>query len=464
MTMDLEARIRETLTAKAETVTHADLPPRSLDEARSSAGNDRAARRPFAIAAALLAVVAIGAAAVLARNEGGPSGRTPTAAEPLVPATGSDGRAWPLTNDEPLTGSIGGLDLSTPDAAARAYTTAVIGLPSDWSLDPPEVAGDQAAVRFVLQDVPGAIHLARDTQGLWFVTSATTELVSPGVIPVSDGVHLSLGPGPRTYDSGVDVRATAFAADGRTLAQVPSRVLPVQGGAGAAAAIVALGWAGPELAAAVQVDAYDDHDDNPRTPDAKIGHWTAALAVPRADRMPVGADLEPVQPLFAGPGAPAAVATAYMKDRFPDYPAPGIKVGRLATRGARATVEWGSIDGIVGRIFLRQTGGQWGVMAVTTDGVDLSELRVSDGRLQGQITSTNINSLAADVLRRDGNPVAGAPKPDGMPGAAYRFATAAGPATGALAVDVALDGASPILRVHLVGGTLLSISEVALAV
>jgi hypothetical protein len=214
----------------------------------------------------------------------------------------------------------------------------------------------------------------------------------------------------------------------------------------------------------VQVDAYSDHDGNVRTPDAKIGHWTAALGVPRAERMPSGSDLEPGQPLFVADGSPAAVATAYMKDRFPDFPAPGIKIGRVATRAHRASIEWGSIDGIVGQLFLRQTDGRWGVMAATTDGVDLSGLRVAGDRLQGRIVSTNVNSVAADVLHRDGTPVAAAPRPEGMPGAAYRFATAGGPATGTLELDVALDGPSPILRVSLVGGTLLSISEVALAV
>jgi len=276
--------------------------------------------------------------------------------------------------------------------------------------------------------------------------------------------------GPRTYDDGVSVRLTAMSASGQTLQWgLASKILssaarPGQG--------IGVNWFSNELPAAVRVDVVDDHDADSSTAEVVVGHWTVGLAPPQLAGLPQGADPTTTEPLFAAPGSADEVAQAYLQDRFPDYPAPNVMAEPASHRGRRAFVRWSTGDDgdggngqeiATGWLALRETDGFWAVEAATTDGVDLSGLRVSDGRVHGRIT-TQDHLLYADIFQPDLTPAAGSPLPEGQPGAAYRYGTAGGPGTGSLDIDVEVEPGSAIVRVNLVGGTILSISEIRLQV
>ncbi len=184
-----------------------------------------------------------------------------------------------------------------------------------------------------------------------------------------------------------------------------------------------------------------------------------------ASGLPTGFDMATATPIFAAPGEVDDVVRAYLRSRFPDYPAPGITTGPAAVDGERATATWatgGGTEGELarGKVHLRRSGDWWAVVGAETAGVDLSTLSYDGTRVQGTITSTNGNSLFADALDWRGEPVHRSPERDGHQGAAYRVGTAGGPATGALHIDIPHPGAPVIVRVNLVGGTVLSVSEV----
>ncbi len=171
--------------------------------------------------------------------------------------------------------------------------------------------------------------------------------------------------------------------------------------------------------------------------------------------------------VFTTTGDIEAVLDAYLRDRFPDYPAPGLSLSDVTSDGELATATWQLTgDGpttYTGSIFLRQDDGIWGVTAATTTGVDLVDL-INDGRrVHGRITSSAIDLLAVDLLDLNGEPVTGAPRPEGLPGANYRYGTAGDSTTGVLDVDIPVTNQTAVVRVQLVGGTLLSIAEIALA-
>ena len=462
MSDDLEDRLRLTLATKAGSVTAGELSrdvpmPAPVLTLRPETSTPR--WRRAVLAAAVVAVVGGLGTTVRSRpvdepvTAGPAEGSTPAPA----PSPGTRLRVWPLTNDVPLDAPAEGGALQAPDSAASAYLRDVVGL-EDWQVRDLTSQDGTAVADYVLQDVAATVELARDGGGSWYVTGASTELARPRLVgSTGAGVDVSVGPGPRTYDSGVAVRVSAVAADGRVLDALETRARPTGD-----PVPVALRWSGPELAAVVRADVHDDHDGDPATPDAVIGHWTAAVDVPPVVGLPRGFDSLTADAVFQSSGGPDNVALAYLRDRFPDFPSPGVKLGSARTRAGRAFVSWSVESDIAeGMVLLRRTDDGWAVVAATTRGVDLSDLRVADGHVRGRISSTNENSLFADVLRPDGSPVPGAPSPLGYPGAGYRFGTAAGPGTGTLDVDVPVESDPPIVRVNLVGGTILSVSEVA---
>lgn len=264
--------------------------------------------------------------------------------------------------------------------------------------------------------------------------------------------------------------ATVLAADGRVLSNAETRVEPQKEGQAGAAAVVALQWDGQEMAAVIRADVKDDHDGNPSTPDATIGHWTTALPALSGgpQGMPAAVDYQTGEPVFRAPGSVDEVAESYLRDRFPDYPAPGVELEPAFTRGRDAVVTWSTGDSggtlASGSLWLRRFDEAWAVMAAMTNDVDISALEVGEGRVRGRVTTENINSLFADVFQPDGTPAAGSPRPEGQPNAAYRFGTAGGPGRGSLDIDVPVEPGSAVVRVNLVGGTILSISEVRLVV
>jgi len=108
---------------------------------------------------------------------------------------------------------------------------------------------------------------------------------------------------------------------------------------------------------------------------------------------------------------------------------------------------------------MRPTDTGFEILAATTDGVDLSALAISDGNLRGVIHSNTDEHMGADVLDLDGAPVDSAPNPEGVPDADFVWGTAAA-GTPPLALNLRVTE-PVILRLNRVGGTLLSISEVA---
>lgn len=468
MTQDLESRLRETLASKANAIAASDLRQSSPHDAPAGvleADEHPSRRRPLVLAMAAVAL-ATGLTALVVTRDTGRQIDAPVAAGPATSTSpaGQASRAWPLNGDEPLPAPTPE-DPRTPDAVARSYLTEVVDLPADWPLQDLTHQDGTAVVDYVLQDVPSQVRLARADNDSWYVTSAITELARPELVgSTAAGIDVSVAPGPRTYSNGMNVRVIAVATDGRELARTLVRAVPPKKGEAGAAAIASLHWTGVELAAAVRADVLDDHDDDPTTPDAILGHWTVGVATPQPTGLPGGYDVLKAEAVHLGQsGDVDTVVLDYVRTRFPDYPSPGIEVEPARTRGRRAFARWEVREAETGGyFFLREADRRWDVIAATTDGMDLSQLRLEPGRVHGRVTTTNINSLFADVLLLDGSPVPDAPRPDGQPDAAYRFATAAGPANREVDIDVPV-AAPTILRVGLVGGTILAVTEVRIA-
>jgi hypothetical protein len=161
--------------------------------------------------------------------------------------------------------------------------------------------------------------------------------------------------------------------------------------------------------------------------------------------------------VFSAEGDADAVADAYLRERFRDYPVPGVEIASITSDGAEATATWmtGGFGAAPygGTILLRSDGETWGVLAATTDGVDLSEVAFDGRRVQGRITYTGIDILAVDVTNLAGEPVEGAPRPGGYPGAAYRYGTAGESDTGSFDLDLAATDEAVVVRAQYVGGT-----------
>ena len=475
-TEELEARLREVLRERADRITEAGLgggderDPRLMAIRRSTAGRRW---QGFAVAAVVLVLVGLVAAGLF----GGRDAPTDQRVEQVAQEGSSEppaglGRAWPLNNDEPLPAGAQEEDLVSPEVLARAYLTKVVGLPEDWPIERFTNDGHEAYAHYILQDVPALIRMVKSSEGPWYVAQAETDHARPGSSISREGLDVVLGAGPRTHPNGAPARVTLLAADGRVLLEARGRVsAPPAGGSAGTAQVWSLQWREPELPAAVRVDVLDDHDANESTPEATVGHWTAPLYAPVGPGMalmPPGFDPTTTEPLFTAPGSPDEVASAYLRDRFPDYPAPGVEIEPARKRARAFYARWSTSDNgeqiSGGVIALREAGDGYGVVAVTTDGLDLSRLEVADGRLRGRISSDNINSIYADVFQPDGTPAAGSPRPEGQPNANYRFGTAGGPGDGSLEIDVPVEPGSAVLRVNLVGGTILSITEIRLTV
>lgn len=208
-----------------------------------------------------------------------------------------------------------------------------------------------------------------------------------------------------------------------------------------AAAVVA----GGILAASLVVTAGRDGDV---TTVADRPEGTAAAPSP----LPAGFDVRTASPVFVDDGEAADVADAYLRDRFPDHPEPGVSLGAPVVDGPLVRVRWSTrsdTEGELGAgdIVLRQVDGAWGVVAATTDDVDLSGLGYDGERVAGAVTTAAGQPLFAEVRDWRGDFVHRAPD---------RF----GGAVGELEIDVRHPLAPTTVRVLQVGGTVLSVAEV----
>jgi hypothetical protein len=199
------------------------------------------------------------------------------------------------------------------------------------------------------------------------------------------------------------------------------------------------------------------------TPDAGVPLVTPAS-------LPSAFDLATAPPLFTTDDPLDEVVWAYLSDRF--HLVDSLTVDPAVVRGTTATGHWrfgNPTEGTIaeGDVHLRQDGLAWSVVAMTTDGVDLSAVDRTGGRVTGAVSSSNINSLALDVLDVDGQPVPGAPLEGGEDIDGNRFGTAGGTnGNGAapLLLDVPVAEAQVVhVRALLLGGSILGVAELALA-
>ena len=221
----------------------------------------------------------------------------------------------------------------------------------------------------------------------------------------------------------------------------------------AAAASIAL------VLGAVALVANDNNDDDDRVKVAPPAAAPTTSTQPTG--LPEGFDVATAAPVFSADGAPDAVVNAYLSSRFTDYPQPSLSVRRVDQSAERVTFSWTTgrgADDPRGVILLRRSAARWAVVVATTDGVDLGDVGYDGTRMRGIVRTTNTNSMFADVLTPSGKPVRERAGRRGFGGSS--FGTAGGPVDGSLELDVTATFQPVILRVQLVGGTTLSISEV----
>lgn len=187
------------------------------------------------------------------------------------------------------------------------------------------------------------------------------------------------------------------------------------------------------------------------------------------DLLPEGFEPEHAASLLTLEGNPETIAAEYLEIRIPTI---GAGVTRVEEQDGYTLVQWAwgrllnpddsqSERGETGWLLLRPTARGHEVIAATTDGVDLSDLTVSEGAVKGTVESDSGQFIGADVLSLEGWPVESAPYPDGVfPDADFLWGTA-GASKPPLALDVPVSE-PVVVRVNRVGGTLLSISEVVL--
>lgn len=177
------------------------------------------------------------------------------------------------------------------------------------------------------------------------------------------------------------------------------------------------------------------------------------VAMSPASRLPAGFDPAAATPVFTADGDADAVATAYVRSRLPRL----ASLAPVEMTGVVGRARWttsSELEGVhaTGEVLLRHIDGGWGVVAATTDAVDLGGLRYDGGHLRGVIQSESDELLRVELLdwRNDtGERLRRAPEP---------FDSSDGTVT----LDVEHRLAPVIVRANLVGGSILSITEVRL--
>jgi len=296
-----------------------------------ASGPDRGGRRRIVPAAAAAVVLVAGVVAyAAARDPGAPTTQTSAAQETSAPIV------WPLDDHVPAE------VLASPDGAAGAYVSEVVGGIGMVALQPSIVDGDTATVGYTLHGVHGEVALRHDGYR-WGVTFATSDAVDVDLAYAAEGdviAELTLGPAAR---SGMRLHLTAVSDDGVLVDDLVSDFDYVDGGeitvapppddgaappGGNADQVVLLpedpGFDDqPILAiilddvdtdrlAAVRLDALVDDDGDPATPDVVIGHATRGVEsrdAPPGDTpagaSPTATQVDPAVP----PSAPTTAAT-----------------------------------------------------------------------------------------------------------------------------------------------------------
>ncbi len=181
--------------------------------------------------------------------------------------------------------------------------------------------------------------------------------------------------------------------------------------------------------------------------------------------LPASFDARSVPLVFERQGGPEEVLGRYLLSRLPLYDSFGVDVEFLLDLDGIEIFSWEFVgdDGSAistGFALLRSTPGGYGVVASVTAQVETRNLTVTNGVLRGAISTTSNGAMFVDVLDRTGQPVDAAVRPDGFaPDQDVLFGTMAGPVDTAAELEVPLDQEGAFVRVNLVGGTILSVTE-----
>lgn len=185
--------------------------------------------------------------------------------------------------------------------------------------------------------------------------------------------------------------------------------------------------------AAVAMRALDDGAVTVRPP------VTLPPAPPGGDQGPSLSD----GPVFSAEGDAPLVASSYLNARMADV-STNVQWGQ-----GKATARWSLEDDsgqvAAGTVHLAYLADRWAVVEAVTDDVEVTGLRVEDGRLRATVSTTNVNSLVVEVLDTEGNPI----------GDADRI----GPTSDPVELDVAVGDQPVVLRAQLIGGAMLSVTE-----
>src|SRR5688572_6895303 len=183
---------------------------------------------------------------------------------------------------------------------------------------------------------------------------------------------------------------------------------------------------------------------------------------------------------FTGNGTAEEVAHRFLNDRLHSASSSALPVtvqsavplqdqGVVMARWSREEPSDGRKPGaptaprLGGDVILRRDGETWQIVAATSAGVDLSGVRREANRIVGIVrVSEPMLAFSADVLDLAGRPVPSSPFPNGVPGAAYLYAAAARSNGPQMTLDIAVPDAPVTIRIHAVGGLLLTISEIHL--
>ena len=200
----------------------------------------------------------------------------------------------------------------------------------------------------------------------------------------------------------------------------------------AAALVVLLGAVGLVLRAA------DDDEVTVSSPSGTTAPDVAPVRPSPSDRPGLSDG-----PIFTAEGDASEVFHEYRQTRLPDVStevmtADGVAAGRWSFEDDSGQVASGTVH-------LAYLSEQWAVVEAETDGVAVDDLRVEGGTLRATISTTNVNSFVVEVLDLDGSRLRGSER--------------IGPTEGPLDLDVTIGDQPVVLRVQLIGGTMLSITE-----
>lgn len=194
---------------------------------------------------------------------------------------------------------------------------------------------------------------------------------------------------------------------------------------------------------------------------------TVAVPIPDGpfSALPTGFDAATATPIFSAPGESKDVAAAYVESRFVpgSFGRPTVSVSGSGDSATASRLRWrfGDDTGTLaeGDLLMRRDGERWVVVASTTDSIDVKSVSYDGTRVSGVVRSSSDESMVADVLDWMGEPARRSPRPAGISGASPDMGSAGGPAVGSLTIDVEHRSAPAVVRVMLVGGTVLGVTE-----